>query len=187
MWRYHYDRNADKLVVKTDKGAESYVRRDGPGRRYVRDETDTDHTGLLQPVTVEEQADGSLKVKDTGDGMAEEEDNTHESFMEHLRAYGGERFWEDVRAPDGTDWIKDAMAEGTITCVADGSYIPHLDKQVSGAGWIVMDRESRKRVSGALAERSADAGSYRGEFLGMLAIRTFLLAIESYYSWIGSP
>ena len=73
------------------------------------------------------------------------------------------------------------MAKGSITCVADGSYIPHLDKHISGAGWVILDRDSRKRVSGTLAEWSADASSYRGEMLGMLAVRIFLLAVETYY------
>ena len=36
-------------------------------------------------------------------------------------------------------------------------------------------------MSGSLAEWSTPAGSYRGKLLGMLAIRVFLLALESFY------
>ena len=36
------------------------------------------------------------------------------------------------------------------------------------------------RISGTLVEESPNAGSYRGEMLGMLAIRLFLLAVKEH-------
>ena len=38
---------------------------------------------------------------------------------------------------------------------------------------------------GSLAEWSSSAGSYRGEMLGMLAVRVFLLAVEEYFQQHG--
>ena len=38
---------------------------------------------------------------------------------------------------------------------------------------------------GSLAEWSSLAGSYRGEMLGMLAVRVFLLAVEEYFQQHG--
>ena len=73
------------------------------------------------------------------------------------------------------------MERGTLACVTDGSYIQHLSPEVCRAGWIILDNASGQRVSGSLAEWSTSAGSYRGELLGMLAIRVFLLAVESFY------
>ena len=73
------------------------------------------------------------------------------------------------------------MRNGTLTCVTDGSYMQNLNADVSGAGWIIQDTATGLRVSGLLAEWSNLAGSYRGNLLGMLAIRVFLLAAESFY------
>ena len=57
----------------------------------------------------------------------------------------------------------------------------NLNADVSGAGWIIQDTARGLRVSGLLTEWSNLAGSYRGKLLGMLAIRVFLLAAESFY------
>ena len=52
---------------------------------------------------------------------------------------------------------------------------------MSGAGWIILDKATRKRVAGVLTEWPTAPGSYRGELLGMLAVRVFLLASEAVY------
>lgn len=36
-------------------------------------------------------------------------------------------------------------------------------------------------MRGSFYERNAKAGSYRGELLGLLAIHTFILAVETFY------
>ena len=72
------------------------------------------------------------------------------------------------------------MKNGTVTSVIDGLYMEHLYRNISGAGWIIQDRATGKRVQGLLAEWSTAAGSYRGELLGMLAVCMFLRAAEDY-------
>ena len=70
---------------------------------------------------------------------------------------------------------------GTVTSVTDGSYMEHLHRNMSAAGWIIQDKATGKRVQGSLVEWSTAAGSYRGELLGMLAVRIFPLVAEDYY------
>ena len=79
----------------------------------------------------------------------------------------------------------EAMLRGRLTSVTDGSYIRHLVPNVCGAGWIIQDKLTGKKVKGSLAEWSSSAGSYRGEMLGMLAVRVFLLAVEEYFNSTG--
>ena len=69
--------------------------------------------------------------------------------------------------------------------MTDCSYIRQLAPNVCGAGWIIQDKLTGKRVEGSLAEWSSLAGSYRGEMLGMLAVRVFLLAVEEYFQQRG--
>ena len=57
----------------------------------------------------------------------------------------------------------------------------HLNRNIGGAGWIIQDRETGKRVLGSLAEWLASAGSYCGELLEMLAVWVLLLAAECFY------
>ena len=84
---------------------------------------------------------------------------------------------DNLCTPDGIEWIPEAMSKETLTLVTDGSYIRQLAPNVCGAGWIVQDNLTGKKVKGSLAEWSSSAGIYRGGGLGMLAVRVFLLAV----------
>ena len=181
IWRYFYDEDKDEIQVKSDRGLEIYPRDSGRRRQYRYSHNDDEEQPSGIPATATENDDGTLRIRDTGPGLAERENVTHSTFVEHLNSYGGEWFWNDLRTPDGTDWIAEAMKRGTLTCVTDGSYMQNLNTEVCGAGWIIRDTITGQRVSGSLAEWSTSAGSYRGELLGMLAIRVFLLAVESFY------
>ena len=43
------------------------------------------------------------------------------------------------------------------------------------------ERLTRDQIGGTFVEISSSTDSFRGELLGMLAIRLFLLAVEEYY------
>ena len=77
--------------------------------------------------------------------------------------------------------MPEAMPRGALTSATDGSYIRHLAPNVCGAGWIIQNKLTGKKVEGSLAEWSSWAESYRGKMLGMLAVRVFLLAVEKYF------
>ena len=64
--------------------------------------------------------------------------------------------------------MAEATKNWTLTLVTDGLYMEHLHHNISGAGWIIQDRATGKRVQESLAKWSTTAGSYRGELLGML-------------------
>jgi hypothetical protein len=98
-----------------------------------------------------------------------------------LKAYGAEWLWGNIQTLGGTEWIAEAMQNRTLILVTDGSYMKHLKRNMSGAELTNEDRATEKRVLGLLAELSASAGSYCAVLLGMLAVRIFLLATESFY------
>ena len=87
-----------------------------------------------EPATAKEEANDCLKVIDTGLPMATATEELEGGFLQHLRSYGEERFWEDLRTPNGIKWMPEAMSRGTLTSVTDGSYIRHLAPNVCGAG-----------------------------------------------------
>ena len=135
----------------------------------------TDH-----PATITKLEDGALRMQEVGHDQVMEADEEQEDFFTYLRNDGGEWFWEDIQTPDGTEWLAEAMQNGTLTSVIDGSYMEHLHHNISGAGWIIQDRATGNIVQGTLTEWSTAAGSYRGELLGMLAVCMFLRAAEDY-------
>ena len=65
-------------------------------------------------------------------------------------------------------------------CVTDGLYMKKHAKDVCSAGWILACRVTKRQIGGTFVKISPSADSYRGELLGMLAIRLFLLAVEEY-------
>ena len=76
-------------------------------------------------------------MQEVGHNQVIETDKEQEDFLAHLKNYGGEWFWEDIQTPDDTEWMAEAMKNGTLTSVTDGSYMEHLHHNISGAGWII--------------------------------------------------
>ena len=87
-----------------------------------------------EPATVKEEANSCLKVIDTGPPLATAAEELESSFLQHLRSYRGEWFWEDLYTPDGIEWMPEAMSRGRLMSVTDGSYLRHLTPNVCGPG-----------------------------------------------------
>ena len=88
--------------------------------------------------------------------------------------------WSDLRLAESTKWVAECLKNRTLVCVTDGSYQKEKAPNLCSAGWIMACKKTGRRISGTLVEESPKAGSYRGEMLGMLAIRLFLLAVEEH-------
>lgn len=108
----------------------------------------------------------------------------NDDVWDKLLSWGGTWMWSNLhfdRADKDLEWLWTAIQAGTTTWVTDGSFNVHRSPDISGAGWIVLDTESGRRFACSFAERSANAGSYRAELLGLYSIHLFLLAMEQTY------
>ena len=76
------------------------------------------------------------------------------------------------------------MSQESLVCVTDGLYNKQVTPDICSAGWVMACMQTKHRILCTLIERSAYAGSYRGELLGMLAICLFLLAVKGYHNTI---
>ena len=123
--------------MAADRGVEIYSRAPGRSRRYQYTHNSEAGTPTGKPASIVENEDGSLKVRDVGRDLASKENMEYQNLREHLNSFGGEWFWEDLRTPDGTEWLAAAMRNGTLTCVTDGSFMQNLNVDASGAGWII--------------------------------------------------
>ena len=64
----------------------------------------------------------------------------------------------------------------SLSIVHDGSYMVHLDKQVSSAAFYIYCRISKLRCKGSVAEWSSQADNYRAEILGGIMVQLVLRA-----------
>ena len=88
--------------------------------------------------------------------------------------------WEELCLNEDSEWVADCLQNNTLACVMDGSYIKKTAPDICSAGWVLACKSTNCYIAGTPVERSPWANSYRGELLGMLSIRLFLLSVEEY-------
>ncbi len=79
----------------------------------------------------------------------------------------------------GTSWIANAIAEGMLLAVADGSYIREQHPDLCAAAFILECTWHRGILVGSFLEASKAANAYQGELLGLMAIHLLLLAVNT--------
>ena len=67
------------------------------------------------PATITKLEDGALRMQELGHDQAVVVDEEQEDFLPHLRNHS------PIETPDGAEWLADAMTNGTLTMVRDGS------------------------------------------------------------------
>ena len=136
------------------------------------------------PATATEMSEDSIRLFCQSKELYVPESEAQKSFKELLEGWGGCWMWEDLRLTEDLEWIVESLQNKSLVCVTDGLYDKQRAPDVCSAGWIMKCRRTGRQISGSLVEVSPSAGSYRGEMLGMLAIRLLLLAVEEYFGAI---
>ena len=91
--------------------------------------------------------------------------------------------WEYTKEKEAdTVSLRDALINGTLIGIMDGSYNRHKAKSCSGLGWILVCTASKRTLRGSFYEVSAAAGAYCGKLLGLVALHTLILALANYYN-----
>ena len=90
--------------------------------------------------------------------------------------------WEHVE-DEGQDptWLLEALKNGSAVMVTDGSFDRKRAPLISGAGWEITCRKSRKFLKGSFFKISNSASAYRGEVLGLLALHTLIFALAQFH------
>ena len=87
-------------------------------------------------------------------------------FWDVLRSFKNQSLSRHLSCDGGGEWIHREMLMGSLCIVHDGSYLVDLDTEVCLAGLVIFCTISRQTLKCAVAERSSEAGNYRGEILG---------------------
>ena len=136
----------------------------------------------MRPVTVSFVDDDVVLLHDIGQPLVKIVDNPL-SFWDYLRSQGGEWMWEHVLGDkEDMTWLSNALCNGTVMMVADGSYARDLDPELCATGWIAVCVNTRKQVKGSFFERSLSASAYRGELLGMVALHALIVTVGAVYN-----
>eukprot|EP00956_Cyclotella_meneghiniana_P010918 scaffold15270_cov101-Cyclotella_meneghiniana.AAC.2 len=165
-WEWFYDPVSDTITRRLEDRQDLYCLcpDDGPSTRQAIDAGET------------------IQRLAAGPPLAVTASECQESFFEFLRTWKGEWMWEDLHMPLGLDAVVSSIRNGSAIYVTDGSYMRTLDPLIDGAGWLIYCRTARRIVlKGSMAERNSNAGSYRGELLGLLAIHLWVAAVEEFY------
>ncbi len=78
----------------------------------------------------------------------------------------------------GFTWLHEAIRDGTLVAVMDGSYIHELYPNLCSAAFMVECAKRQGRLIGSFLEALLVANASRGELLGLMAIHLILLGIN---------
>jgi ribonuclease HI len=111
--------------------------------------------------------------------------NKSTTFWDTLLSGGGAWMWQKFHFTDKSDtsidWIVQGLLDGTLLWVTDGSHFSQRGPYVSGAAWVVTDRNTEATLACSFAELSPAASSYRAEALGLYSIHAFIHALSTHY------
>ncbi len=186
IWEWFYDPLRDQLQhrrgdVRTVYDPEKTKRNARYTQIYSMQYTDS-LPAIGNPFNVQQLSANTFQRRETGTALASPQ-TTEITFWEYLKSLGGIWMWEYIKEKEcNTEWLKDALINGSLIRVTDGSYDRHKEKSCSGLGWILICTASKRLLRGSFYEVSAVAGAYCGELLGLVALHTLILALVNYYN-----
>jgi hypothetical protein len=99
---------------------------------------------------------------------------TPTNFWETIQGWGNEWLWDNLVIMGDTSWIDESIADNSCVAVTDGSYMKDVYLNLNSAAFIFECLKGRGRLIGSFVKATLDAGSYRGELLGLMAIHLIL-------------
>jgi hypothetical protein len=101
-----------------------------------------------------------------------------QTILEVFREWKQNWFWRAFRIVGDLSWVVEAIEDGSLLAVADGSYIRELFLDACSCAFVFECQNGGGRILGKLVESSKDVCAYRVELLGLLAIHLILLAVK---------
>jgi hypothetical protein len=151
IWRWTWDSKSEELHRLRDDGETVNVFASGGkpnrfhfSRRQLRSNTTT--LCLVEPT----HAGGGWRL--TSSVCAPDPPRTPRTFLEVLRSWGNTWLWANLSILGGADWIQDAVSEGTLVAVTDGSYIRELYPNLCSAAFVLECAKGRGRMIGSFSE-----------------------------------
>ena len=106
------------------------------------------------------------------------------SFWEIVQSWGQTWLWDNIQISGNCSRLADAIEDNSLIAVTDGSYMKENYPNLNSAAFVFECSKGRGRLMGSFTEFTPDAGSYRGELLGLMAIHLILLAVNECHTGI---
>ena len=103
------------------------------------------------------------------------------SIWEIVQSWGQTWLWENIQISGDFTWLAEAIVDNSLVAVTDGSYMKEMYPNLNSAAFIFECSKGRGRLVGSFTECTPDAGSYRGELLGLMAIHLILLGVNTFH------
>ena len=107
---------------------------------------------------------------------------TPSTFWEVIRGWGNTWLWDNLSIMGDPDWIAALIADNSCVAVTDGSYMKELFPDLNSAAFVLECSKGRGRLMGSFVEHTPNAGAYRGELLGLMAIHLILRSINEVFT-----
>ena len=137
----------------------------------------TDLPPLTHYVSVRQHAFGSISVHSSSIIHAVKVDSVP-SLLEALQEYDSPTLWQTLNLGDDENWVKEAIAQGSLLPVHDGSFMIELCADVCAAALVILCVRTGRMATVTVVERTdaRTASNYRGELLGGLLLALLLRA-----------
>jgi hypothetical protein len=100
------------------------------------------------------------------------------NFWNVVEEWGKTWIWENLTGRGDATWLAAAIADNSLVAVTDGSYMREIYPHINLAAFVFECSKGRGRLWGSFVEHTPDAGSYRGELLGLMAIHLILRGVN---------
>ena len=112
---------------------------------------------------------------------------TQSTFWEVIRGWGNTWMWDSLAIAGDLDWIAASIADNSCVAITDGSYMKELYSYLNSAAFVLEYAKGRGRLMGSFVEKTPNAGSYRGELLGLMAIHLILQSLNEVFTDLRGP
>lgn len=180
LWRWKFDPRSGSLYTIQPGVTFEYRRQDDlrttRNSRYTLRGTSTRDTTTLPWCSVQELSNGGFAVTSLINPPSSPTPSSH--FLDVIHQWPNGRIWRDLKVTGNGTWIYDAIREGTLLSISDGSYIRELHPQLCSTAVMMECTSGRGRLSVSFVEKSHSANAFRGELLGLMTIHLILYSVH---------
>jgi hypothetical protein len=181
IWDYRYDEEAGEIYHHKGNVMDIYKRSLVPGydnrpNCFTRGRINVPLAVRGDICSIKDISLAVIGVQSYSPPLPEKQRET--SFWEIVQSWGQTWLWENLQIVGDTSWLSEAIQDNSLGAVTDGSYMKEMYPLLNSAAFVFECSKGRGRLMGSFTEYTQDAGSYRGELLGFMAIHLILLAVN---------
>ncbi len=186
IWEWHYCNDNDALYWQQRETISAYTRTTARARlRSCQEYHYTEDVNRIPdgwvPATVLALQGDVVYRRSIGTPLAPTARMTP-TFWEFPKSLGGEWMWDYIQEGEAdVSWISTALTAGTFIGVTGGSYNRVHAGTVNSSGWIICCTKTKQLLRGSFYKITPNAGSCRGELLGLVALHTLIVAVAKHF------